>query len=126
MSALRPFWISLGCVSVAAGVVGIALPLLPTTPFLLLAAFCFARGSPRLHAWLSEHPRFGPPIRQWRRHRAVSRRNKIRAVMVMAAALGLTLLAGFPLPVLVIQGVVMLLVATFLLTRPEVPDDPGA
>jgi len=122
MSTLRPFWFALGCLSVVAGVIGIALPLLPTTPFLLLAAFCFARSSPQLHRWLLEHPRLGPPIADWRQHGAISRRLKIRAVLFMIAALALTVLAGFSLQILAVQAVVLVLVALFLLTRPEGPN----
>lgn len=121
MSTLRPFWFALGCLAVVAGVIGITLPLLPTTPFLLLAAFCFARSSPRLHRWLLEHPRLGPPIADWRQHGAISRRLKIRAVLFMVAALALTVLAGFSLQILAVQALVLVLVALFLLTRPEGP-----
>ncbi len=67
----------------ALGRVGVALPGLPTVPFMLLAAFCAARGSPRLRAWLLGHAQFGPFIRDWEREGAVSRRAKRMATLMM-------------------------------------------
>jgi hypothetical protein len=67
----RAFWLGAGALSLLTGIVGIFLPLLPTTPFVLLAAFCFSRGSARWEAWMLSHPRFGPIVRDWREHQAV-------------------------------------------------------
>ena len=66
----RALWLSAGLVALLLGVVGIFLPLLPTTPFVLLAAACFSRGSTRCERWLLSHRTFGPMVRDWRRHRA--------------------------------------------------------
>ena len=82
----RHLWLVAGWLSVVTGLVGIALPLLPTTPFLLLAAWCFSRGSPRIERWLLEHPRLGPPVRDWRSHRAVPLAAKQFATVMMAAS----------------------------------------
>jgi uncharacterized protein len=89
----RAAWLVSGLVAMALGLVGIVLPLLPTTPFLLLAAFCFARSSPALHDWIIHHPRLGPPLRDWRHHGAISRRAKIAAIAMLAFALVTGILA---------------------------------
>ncbi|MDG2479242.1 MAG: YbaN family protein, partial [Alphaproteobacteria bacterium] len=65
-------------------ILGVALPLLPTTPFLLVAAFAFARSSDRWHRWLREHRVFGPLIADWQEHGAIDRRTKLLSVLAMA------------------------------------------
>lgn len=81
---LRVLWLAAGLVSLGLGIVGIFLPLLPTTPFVLLAAWCFSRGSTRCEAWLLGHKRFGPMVRDWRRYRAVPLRAKQLAWVTMS------------------------------------------
>jgi uncharacterized membrane protein YbaN (DUF454 family) len=117
--AMRLVWIAAGWIAVAAGVIGIFLPLVPTTPFLLLAAVAFAKASPRFHAWLTGHPRLGPPIEAWRESGAISPRAKAAAVVMLAASIGLSLLMGVPHWALAAQVVVIMAVAAFLLTRPN-------
>jgi uncharacterized membrane protein YbaN (DUF454 family) len=80
----RAVWGAAGLVALATGIVGAFLPLLPTTPLVLLAAFCFSRSSPRLERWLLEHSRFGPLIRDWRAYRAIPLRAKWTAWVMMA------------------------------------------
>jgi len=80
----RVLWVLAGCISLGLGIIGIVLPLLPTTPFVLLAAFCFARGSARFELWLLNHPRLGPPILAWRREHALPLRAKQLAWSMMA------------------------------------------
>lgn len=80
----RVLWLAGGGLSLVTGVLGIVLPLLPTTPFVLLAAFCFARGSARYEHWLLTHPRFGPMVQDWRANRAVPLRAKQVAWAMMA------------------------------------------
>ncbi len=81
---LRPLWLAAGAACLLLGVAGLVLPLLPGVPFLLLAAFCFSRGSPRWEAWLVAHPKLGPVVLDWRRHRVIPRRAKILAWTMMA------------------------------------------
>ena len=75
--------VAAGFISVGIGVVGVVVPLLPTTPFLLLAAYCFLRGSPRWHAWLLGNRVFGRYIHDYLTQRAVPRRTKIAALVVL-------------------------------------------
>lgn len=79
-----------GWVCVALGLLGALLPLLPTTPFLLLASACFMRGSPRLNAWLMAHPTFGPVLHNWHTHRAVSRTVKRKANIMIVLSFSLS------------------------------------
>ena len=119
----RPLWIALGSTSLALGAIGAVLPLLPTTPFLLLAAYSFAQSSPRLHAWLMTHPQFGPMIEDWQLYGAIARRTKVVALLVMAVTLGGSAVFGVPAWILAIQAAVMAGAATFIVTRPDRPDD---
>jgi uncharacterized protein len=115
---MRLFLIGLGFVSLLAGAIGIVLPLLPTTPFLLVAAWAFARSSPRLHDRLLEDPRFGPIITQWRSHGVIRPRAKLAAVAALVATCGLSLLLGVSGGVLAIQLTVLSAVGVFVISRP--------
>lgn len=81
---MRPIYLILGLASAGLGIAGAVLPIVPTTPLLILAAWCFARSSPRLEHWLVEHPRFGPLLRAWREEGAIPRRAKIAALSGIA------------------------------------------
>ncbi len=117
----RPLWLLLGLTSLLCGIAGIVLPLVPTTPFILLAAYSFARSSPRLDSWIQAHQTFGPMIENWRRYGSIDRRTKRIALFLMIGAFGLSLAMRLPLWVLVAQGTVLVAVATFILTRPDTP-----
>lgn len=80
------FWRLLAVACVALAVLGAVLPVLPTVPFLIVAAWAGGKGWPQLERWLLEHPRYGPAIRRWRDHRAVPRRAKWMASLMMAAS----------------------------------------
>jgi len=88
--ARKTFWVALGTVLVALGVVGIALPLLPTTPFLLAAAACYLRGSERMHRWLVNHRWLGPYIRNYLEGRGIPWRTKALAIMLLWLTISLS------------------------------------
>lgn len=116
---MRYLWVSLGWLFVALGVIGIALPLLPTTPFLLLAALCFGKGSEKVDHWLLNHPTLRPRILDWQNKGAISRRSKVIASVSMLLLLAITPLVGARLRAAGLQAVVLAIVATFLWRQPE-------
>ncbi|MEW6583829.1 MAG: YbaN family protein [Actinomycetota bacterium] len=87
-----------GTAALLVGAVGVVVPVLPTTPFVLLAAGCYARASTRVHRRLVGHPRFGPLIGEWRRHRSIPHRTKLFALAVMPSSIALSiwLMRGHP------------------------------
>jgi uncharacterized protein len=115
----RVLWLIGGLIAMALGLIGAVLPLLPTVPFLLLAAFCFARSSDRLHAWLLNHPTFGPSITNWNERGAISRTAKRLATVSILAAFSLSMILGLRPAILAIQGVTLILVSIFIWTRPN-------
>jgi hypothetical protein len=114
----RLLYLGLGFASVALGALGILLPLLPTVPFMLLAAFFFARSSSRLEAWIVDHPGFGPHVRAWRESGAIGPAGKRAAFIAFAfsAVLGLVLL---PFPWLLAPAAAALIGGSWIATRPE-------
>ncbi|MEO8364979.1 MAG: YbaN family protein [Pseudoxanthomonas sp.] len=126
-SRFRWAWWLLAYLSLGIGIVGIFVPGLPTTVFILIAAYAASRGSDRLHRYLTGHPRFGPSIRQWHQHGAVSRRAKWAASLAMLVS-ALVLLVSMrvagahkwwmaALPIACMAGV-----ALWLWLRPEPSD----
>ena len=117
----RLFWNACGLIFVGIGIVGAFLPLLPTVVFMLVAAFCFARGSPRLHGWLLNHRQFGSPIRDWHENGAIRRPAKRMAMAAIALSFLLSLGLGAKVWVLGLQALALGAVSIFILTRPEGP-----
>lgn len=115
--------IVVGFISLALGGLGIFVPLLPTTPFVLVAAFAFANSSEKLHQWLLDHNVFGPLIDNWRRHRAISRNAKATSVVSMILILAISWFIGVAMPVIAVQAVVLGCAAAYILTRPSLPRD---
>jgi len=113
-------WSGFGCLNVGLGLIGIVVPGLPTTVFLLIALWAFSKSSPRLHDWLYDHPRLGPPLRRWKETGAIPQRAKCLAGTVMAlsfAYLAVFVATSWVLPGAV--GSVMLPVALFIFSRPS-------
>ncbi len=114
-------WNIAGLTFFAIGVVGAFVPILPTVVFMLLAAFCFARGSQRLHDWLVNHRQFGPAIRDWRENGAIRRPAKRMAMVAIGLSFALSVGIGVADWVLAVQAMVLGGVSVFILTRPDGP-----
>ena len=115
----RPLWTAFGGLALALAMLGVVLPILPTTPLVILAAFAFGKGSPRFAAMLEEHHFFGPIIAEWRANGAIAPRYKAMAVGMMGAVLALSVWMGFSGVVIGIQAVCIGAAAAFILSRPN-------
>jgi len=115
---VRAVFVGLGMTALALGIAGIVLPVLPTTPFVLLAAFCFSRGSLRCETWLLQHPRFGPMVQDWRANRAIPLRAKQLASVMMVVGCAW---AGWVMPARVgwLPALVCAAVATWMWSLPN-------
>ena len=125
-SRFRWAWWLLAYVSLGIGIVGIFIPLVPTTVFILVAAYAASRGSDRLHHYLQQHSRFGPMIRDWQAHGAVSRRAKWAATLTMLACAGVLLaitvrVASYSWWMAALSIACMAVVSVWLWMRPEPP-----
>jgi len=121
----RAVWATVGGVSLFLALLGVILPLLPTTPFVLLAAFAFAKSIPRVRTWLTGHRIFGPIIADWEAHHAIAPRYKVLSCGLMAAVFIGSLLAGASTTILIVQLVLMSASVTFILTRANGPRPPA-
>ena len=120
--AARVLFFCLGCLFVGLGTIGVVLPLIPTTPFLLLAAACYARSSRRFYDWLLANRVFGPTIRQWQETRSVAQKTKVVAIVMLVLTLGSSVIFFVPLwPVKVLLVAIGLWAVMSPPARPE-PD----
>jgi uncharacterized membrane protein YbaN (DUF454 family) len=103
----------------AIAIISVVLPLLPTVPFVLLAAMCFARSSDRLHNWLLSHPTFGPFIDDWYRSGAIRLRAKRITTVSIIAVFTLSVIFGVPVIIIMVQGITLIFVLAFIWTRPN-------
>jgi len=110
----------MGFVFIGLGAAGVVLPLLPTTPFLLLAAGCFAKSSERWHEWLLNNPTFGPIIRNWQDRRCVSFKTKAMALSSIFVFGGYALLLGIENGYMRLLGSVLLAYGFIFVARLEV------
>jgi len=122
---MRPLFLVGGVVLTVVGVIGLVTPGWPGTIFLILAAGCFARSSPKLEAWLLTHPRLGPSVVAWRENGAIPRKIKFIAIGSMIVSFVIVLLVHLPVLWTVIVGVLLLASALFVGTRPEGPKAAG-
>lgn len=117
----RFVWFSFGSLALLLGAIGVVVPVLPTTPFVILAAFCFGKGSPRVERWLLDNPTFGPMIADWRAHGAIRLKYKIIGAVAMVALLGLSVVMQIEMKYLIIQALCMAGAALYVWTRPSGP-----
>lgn len=126
MPIFRILYLLAGLMLLALGIIGIFVPLMPTTIFLILAAWCFARSSPRLERWLLNHKRLGPTVVAWRENGAISRHNKALAATGMTLGFAIFWIGARPgLWLWLLVAAIMLACAAYVLSRPE-PPQPGA
>ena len=114
----RQLYLLAGLTALGLGAIGVILPLLPTVPFVILAAFCFARSSPRLEAWLLDHKIFGPHILNWRNNRAITKKGKRAALVAFLASIIIALIF-IEMPWNLIPIVAALIGGTWIWTRNE-------
>ncbi len=121
---MKLIYLTVGWTSLALGIIGAFLPVLPTTPFVLLSAFCFSKSSKKFHDWLLSHPTFGPDIRNWQEHGVIRLKAKYSATFLIILSFSITLIF-IPIPehakwLLVIVGVSVL---TFIWSRPSLSSE---
>jgi uncharacterized membrane protein YbaN (DUF454 family) len=113
------FWRSLVVLFVILGFIGAVLPGMPTTVFLILAAWAASKGWPQMDDWLLNHPKYGPTLRDWRAHGTVPRKAKWFASIMMLMSATIMLFTTAPLAVKAFTNITMLIVAIWLWRRPE-------
>lgn len=116
---LKPFLFVTGVISLALGVLGIFLPLLPTTPFILLSAWCFVKSSPRAHQWLYSQPLLGQSLRDWEQNKSIARSTKIVAVSMIVVSLIVIWLGSIYIGIQIGVSILLCGVSVFIVTRPE-------
>lgn len=124
-AVLRPLFFIAGLLLTGIGIVGVITPGWPGTIFLILAAGCFARSSPRLESWLLNHPKLGPNVVAWRENGAIPRNIKYIAIGSMFISMAIICLSPAPRWVDWLVGAAMVASALFVATRPDGPKRAG-
>lgn len=122
MQGKRIFFIILGWFSLITGIIGIFLPLLPTTPLVLLAAWCFSKSSERFHTWLIEHKYFGPILRDWQSSDGIPKRTRNRAILFMWLGMTISIIIVGRFWATLCLIIIGLTVSIYLLRMPTRPD----
>ncbi len=119
MLLVKTVYLLIGFISLILGIIGAFLPILPTVPFILLSAYCFARGYPPLYHWLRDRSVFANSLQDWERERAISRASKRKSLLMMAVGFALALYAAPAVWLKIMLLLIGVSVATFIATRPE-------
>ena len=114
---MRKLLILPGVLCVVLGFIGLNLPVISGIPLLVVADFCFARSSPRLHHWLLSHPTFGPPVAHWQAHGTIRTDTKIGSTTSLAVVFGILLIANVRPLGLWLAGAALALILIFIWTR---------
>lgn len=118
----RPLWFALGWVAVALAAAGAILPLLPTTPFLLVAVWAFGKSSERWRQWVYSQPTFGPVVKAWEQYGVIPLWGKSMALGAMAVSFGMLLYSGrLPVWAAALVGVTLVAISAFIVSRPSRP-----
>jgi uncharacterized protein len=121
-------WIyrGVGLMFTGLGIIGAFLPVMPTTPFLLVALWAFSKSSPCLQQWLLNHPRYGRTLRDWHEHGAIGRRIKVVALTAMAVSVPMLYSMVDSMLIIALHGTLVTLTAVFILSRPSARPEPEA
>jgi len=117
--ALKTLYFAIGLIATGLGIIGIFLPVMPTTPFLLLALWAFGKSSPRLQQWLYQHPRYGKTLREWSEYGVIARRIKCIAIGTMIVSVPIAYIVSQSLLALSIHAPIIVLVSLFIVSRPS-------
>ncbi|NRA46590.1 MAG: YbaN family protein [Oligoflexales bacterium] len=116
----KPLFMLMGHLATALGVIGIFLPIMPTTPFLLLASYCYSKGSEKFHKWLHNHKHLGPPVKNWEKYGSIP--FKVKAFVIPFICLNLVYVTAYVQVSIYIKGLVAAIclgVIGFIATRPS-------
>ena len=111
----------MGLIFVGVGFLGVFLPGIPTTPFVLLGSWFFSRSSKTLENWLVNHKTFGPFIMDWRKYKGIKRKSKIVAISVIIPTFTFSIYSSSSINIKILLGAFCIALCTYLLTRPEPP-----
>lgn len=115
---MKPIWFVFAWISFVVGIIGAFLPILPTTPFLILSAYLFSKSSPRFHKWIMELPIAGAAVRDWQENRVIKPRAKILCtLMIIVSLVVIVMNQKIVLPVKIIVPLILVSVWSFVITR---------